>query len=68
MDAENFAFNNCSDAEIIENFSAVFPGVSVTILSDSLVIETINSCDLSGLMISSKKSNVSRILEFKTEK
>jgi hypothetical protein len=67
VDAEYFSLHNCSDTEIIEYLSAVFPGVSITVLSDCLIIETINSSNLSSLVISSQQGDVSRILKLKAE-
>ena len=63
MNTEDFSFNDCSNAQIIKDFSAVFPGISVTILSDSFIIETINSGNLSGFVVSSQQCDVCRIFK-----
>lgn len=62
MDAEYLALYNSSDPKVIENFSAVLPWVCISILSDSLIIETIYCCDLASLMISSKQGDVRWVL------
>jgi len=67
VNAENLAFNNCANTEVVEDLSAVFPWVSISVLSNSLIVETVDSCNLSSFVISSKESNVSRILELKAE-
>jgi len=67
MDAEDLAFNDGTDAEVVENFSAVLPRVSVSVLSNGFVIEAVYGCDLSGLVVTSKKSDVSRVLELEAE-
>jgi hypothetical protein len=67
MDAEDLAFNDGTDAEVVENFSAVLPRVSVSVLSNSFVIEAVYGCDLSGLVVTSKKSDVSWVLELEAE-
>lgn len=54
MDAEDFAFDDSSDSEVIEDFGAVFPWVGVAILSDRLVVETVHGRDLASLVISSE--------------
>ena len=41
MDAEDLAFDDGADREIIEHFGAVFPRVRVAILVHYLFIETI---------------------------
>jgi hypothetical protein len=58
MNAEDLSFNNSSNAKIVEDFSAVFPWVGVSVLSYSLIIETIDGSDLSGLVVSSKKGDM----------
>jgi len=68
MDAEDFTFDNSTNAKVIENLCAVFPRVGISILPNSLIVETINRGDLSSLMITSKESNVSWVLHLKTEK
>lgn len=67
MDAKDFAFNDSSDAKVIENFSAVFPWIGVSVLSNGLVIESIHGSDLSGLMVTSEESNVSWVLELEAK-
>ena len=67
MDAENFALYNGSNSKVIENLGAVFPWVGISVLSDCFIIETIDSGDLSSLVISSKKSDVGWIFEFQTK-
>ena len=67
MDAEYLALNNSTDSEVIEYFSAVFPWVGISILSDGLIVESIDCGDLSSLMVSSQESNVSRVLQFETK-
>lgn len=67
MDAENFSFNNGTDTEVVENFCAVFPWISVSILSNGLIIESIHGGDLSGFVVTSEQSDVGWILELKAE-
>jgi hypothetical protein len=63
MDTEYFSLNHSSNAKVIEDLSAVFPRVGISVLSDGLIIETVNCCDLSSFMVSSEKGNMSRILQ-----
>ena len=51
---ENAAFNDCTDAKVVENLCAILPGVGISVFSNGLIIKSINSCDLSGFMISSQ--------------
>jgi hypothetical protein len=67
VNAENLALNHGANPEVVEDFSAVFPRVGVSVLSDGFVIETVDSCDLSCLVVSSEESNVSGILELQAK-
>jgi len=53
MDTENFTFDDSSNTEVIKDLSAVFPGISISVLSDGFVIESINSSNLSSLVVAS---------------
>mmetsp|Transcript_2693 Transcript_2693/g.4548 ORF Transcript_2693/g.4548 Transcript_2693/m.4548 type:complete len:300 (-) Transcript_2693:74-973(-) len=67
VDAENFSLHNSSNAEVVEDFSAVFPGVGVAILPDRLVVEAVDRGDLPRLVVSSQESDVCGVLELQTE-
>ena len=67
MDAEDFAFDNGTNAEVIENFSAILPWVGITVLSNGLIIEAIHGSDLSGLVITSEKSDMCWVLELEAK-
>lgn len=68
VDAENLAFNDSTNSEIIEHFCAVFPRVGIAVLSDSLIVKSIYSGNLSRLMVSSQKGDVGGVLQFQAEK
>ena len=68
MDTQDLSFDKSSDAQIIENLCAVLPRVGVTILSYDFVIKSINGCDLSTLVISSQKGNISGVSDFESHK
>lgn len=53
VDAEDLALNDGANAQVVKDFGTIFPWVSVSILSNSLIIESVNSCNLSSFMISS---------------
>eukprot|EP00350_Pseudokeronopsis_sp_OXSARD2_P009129 CAMPEP_0170550162 /NCGR_PEP_ID=MMETSP0211-20121228/8226_1 /TAXON_ID=311385 /ORGANISM="Pseudokeronopsis sp., Strain OXSARD2" /LENGTH=117 /DNA_ID=CAMNT_0010856549 /DNA_START=544 /DNA_END=894 /DNA_ORIENTATION=+ len=67
MDAENLAFYHSCDAQVIKDLCAVLPRVRISILPDRLIIEPIDSCGLSALMVPSQQGNVSRILQFEAK-
>ena len=67
MDAKDFSINNCANSEIIKDSSAIFPRVSIAILSHRFVVKAIHCCYLSRLMVSSKQSDTFGPLQFETE-
>jgi len=67
MDAEDLPFNNCPNAKVVEDLSAVFPRVSISIFPNSLIVEAVNGRNLSCLMISSEESNVGGVLQLQAK-
>lgn len=67
MNTEDFAFDDGSNAEVVEDFSAVFPWVGISVLSNGFIVEAINSGDLSGLVITSKERDVTWVFHFEAE-
>ena len=67
MNAKDLAFDEGTDAEIVEHFGAVLPGVDVAVLAHRFFVETIHRGDASGLMVSSEKSDAVGVLELQAE-
>lgn len=67
MDTEHLALDNGSDSEIVEDFGAVFPWVSIAILPDSLIVEAVDSGDLPSLVVSSQEGDMSWVLHLEAE-
>ena len=65
MHAENLAFNDCSNSEVVENFCAVLPWVCVSVFPDSFVIEAIHRRSLSRFVITSQESDAVGPLKLK---
>jgi len=61
VNTENFPINYRSQCQIIEDFSAVAPRIGVAVLLLAFIEEPIHLCNLSTLMVSTKKSNFVRI-------
>jgi len=64
VNTENFALDDSANTKIVEDFSAISPGVGVSILSDGLIVETIDCGDLSGLVVASQEGDMSGVLKF----
>ena len=54
VDAEDLALDHSPNAQVVEHFGAVFPGVCVSVLSDCLVVEPVDSSNLTSFVISSQ--------------
>jgi hypothetical protein len=68
VDAEDLSFDNSADAQVVKNFSAILPGVGITVLSDSFVIEAVNSGNLPSFVVASEEGDVSGVLELEAKK
>ena len=65
MDTENFALHNCSDSKVVEYLNTVLPWVCISILADAFVVESIDSGDLSSLVITSQEGDTIWPFKFK---
>ena len=54
MKAEDVSFNDCGKWQVIEETGEVLPNIGITVLSQALIIESINLSDLLALVISSQ--------------
>lgn len=64
MDTEDLAFNDSSDAEVVKDICAILPRVNIAVFSDSLIVETVSSRNLSRFVITAKQCDPVWILEF----
>ena len=67
MDAEYFAFYNRTNAEVVEHFGAVFPRIRVAILSHCFIVEPIDGCDLSRLVVTSQQGDVLGVFQLQAQ-
>ena len=67
VNAEDLAFDDGTDAEVIEHLSAVLPGVDVTVLAHGLFVETVDGSDTTGLVVTSEESDAVGVLELQAE-
>ena len=63
VDTENLSFDLCTDAEVVENFAAVFPGIQVTVLAYDFVVEAVSLGDSTRLVVASEEGDASRVLQ-----
>lgn len=53
MNAEDFPVDDRREAEIVEDLGAVAPDGDRAVLSQALIVEAVDLCDLTGFVISS---------------
>jgi len=68
MEAENLTFNNSSQREVIKEFGECFPNVSISVFSQTFIVETIHLSDLSAFVITSKDGKSISESNFKCNK
>jgi hypothetical protein len=66
VNAEYFSFNHCSNPKVVKHIIAILPWICVSILPDSLIIESINCSNLSCLVIASEQRDMRWVLDFET--
>lgn len=57
MEAENIVLNDSGERQVVEEGGEVLPHIGVTVLSEALIIETVNLGDLLALVVSSEDSD-----------
>uniref|UniRef100_A0A1J3KBL9 Uncharacterized protein n=1 Tax=Noccaea caerulescens TaxID=107243 RepID=A0A1J3KBL9_NOCCA len=67
MNTKDLSIDDSSNGKVVKNFCAIFPRVRVTVLSVDLIIESIDGCDLSRLMIATKKSDPFWVFDLEAE-
>ena len=68
MHTEDAIVNDRSQRKVVKDVCAVSPDVHTAILPQTLVIETINLCDLSALMITSDEHDSFWVANFEGQK
>lgn len=53
METENLVLNDCSQWQIVKKISEEFPNVCIAILAHTFVVESVNLCDLTALVVTS---------------
>ena len=63
VDTKNFAFNLGTDAEVVENFAAVFPGIQVAIFANDFIVEPVSLGNSTRLVVASQQGDASWVLQ-----
>jgi hypothetical protein len=57
VEAEDTVLYNSSKWQVVEEGSEVLPHVSVAVLTEALIVEAVNLCDLLALVISTQNGD-----------
>jgi len=64
MQAEDLVLYNCSEGEVIKEFSEVFPHVGISVFPQAFIVETIDLSNLSAFVISTQNGESVFIADF----
>ena len=59
--------DECPNGKVVKYFSAVLPGIGDAILPVDLILKSVNSSDLSGLVVASQESDSIRVFDLQAE-
>jgi len=65
VDAEDFAFHDCRHRQVVKHVVEVVPWVWVAVFAEALVVEAINSANVSRLVVASQDSHALRVAQLK---
>ena len=68
METENLILNNSCHRQVVKKVSVVFPNICIAVFPITLVIKSIDLCNLSALMIASQNGNSVRESHFEQYK
>lgn len=68
VEAEDLILNQGSKGEVIKEVREILPDISVAIFPQTLVVEAIDLCDLTGLVVSTQDRDALRVADFESNK
>ena len=68
MNAQHPPIDDSCQVEVVENLTAALPDICIAILPLTFIIEPIDLCDLSTLVIASKQCDARRMSRFQRHK
>ena len=68
MKTEDLVLDHCSQRKHIKEISEVFPNISITVLAKTLIIETVNLCNLPAFVVSSQNGDPILETDFQADK
>lgn len=59
--------DDCADGEVVEDLSAVLPGIWIAVFSVDFVIEAVDCGDLAGLVVAAQQGDSFWVLHLEAE-
>ena len=68
MEAEDLVVDEGGKRKVVEEIGEVFPYVGVAVLPETLVVEAVDLCDLTRLVVATENCDALRISDFESNK
>lgn len=68
MKAENLVLNQSGKREIVEQVGEVLPNVRISVFTKAFVVKSVDLCDLSRFVVSTKDCDALRVTNFQSNK
>lgn len=68
MESENRVFDECCEGDVVEEVGEVLPNISVAILPQTFIVESVDLCDLSRFVVASEKCDAITEANFERDK
>lgn len=68
VEAEDLVVDKGGQGKIIKQVRKVLPDIGIAILAEALVVESVDLCDLAGLVVSTKDGNSLGVADFEGNK
>lgn len=67
MQAEYLSVNECGEGQIVEQISKVFPHVRISIFAQTLVVESVDLRDLTGLVVAAQDGDSFSVADLQSD-
>ena len=67
MKAENLIFDDSCQRQVVKEVRQVLPDISIAVLSETLIVEAIDLCDLTTFMVTAENRDAFLKSYFKTD-
>jgi hypothetical protein len=65
---ENLVLNQSGKRKIVEEIGEVLPDVRISVFTQAFVVKSVDLCDLTGFVVSTKDCDALRVTDFQSNK